>query len=533
VKSRLSAFRLTSGAYCTSALILIVFCWSADRAQAVNPNIIMLPDNLPPLPVCGDQPQKPQITYAAKVGDVVENQPCPGRLCPEISVIDAPGGVFWELASGACLDTGPGTGRAIQCGPFSIRAPSGLVSPGEPRSPGNVKISSGPISESYGGGIFTVTATAESGTPSCPWDYLVRVTSNGGGWGDPHITTVDGLHYDFQGAGEFTALREDDLEIQTRHKPVPTTTVPGPGAHTELGVCVSIYSAVAARIGSNRVSLQPNLSGEPDPTGLQLRVNGELVALTDDGIGLRSGGSGTDLRADRMEPAAQLEGRITKTEEGAYVFTDARGTQLVVTPAYWNAQQTWYLNLNVYQTSATEGYWGRLGDDSWLPALPDGTSLGSRPEALDQRYRDLYETFADAWRVTDETSLFDYAPGTSTATFTLADWPRFNTQSCLIEGVTAAEPTDPATAEQACNAIIDPDQRADCIFDVTVTGHTGFAESYERMQEFEPHGTGWQPALAGFDLPTSERPWWWWWIVILILVLIVIAVLIARRKKSI
>ncbi|MEQ1917326.1 MAG: cadherin domain-containing protein, partial [Gallionella sp.] len=43
--------------------------------------------------------------------------------------------------------------------------------------------------------------------------------------GDPHLITVDGLHYDFQSAGEFVALRgRNGLEIQTRHTPVSTAS---------------------------------------------------------------------------------------------------------------------------------------------------------------------------------------------------------------------------------------------------------------------------------------------------------------------
>lgn len=514
---KIPAFIVTSGASCTAALLLIVFGWSAVHAQGVNPNIIL---GNP----CVAQPQLPQITYAAKPGDTVST---------EISVTGAAGNVFWALAPQAKCT---GTESAIQCAPnnanmdyrFNVVAPMGAVSP--TTSAGRVQITNaGAITNADIGrqGIFgTTVSQAPSGDPMCTWNYLLHVTTNGGGWGDPHMTTVDGVHYDFQSAGEFTALKEDNFEVQTRQRPVPTTTVPGPSDYTGLGVCVSTYSAVAVRIGSNRVSLQPNLSGQPDPSGLQLRVNGKLVTLTDSGIDLRAGGS--------TESSAQLEGRITKAAGGAYEFTDARGTQLVATPAYWDSQQTWYLNLNIYQTSATQGIWGRLAGESWLPALPDGTSLGSKPTALDQRYQDLYVKFANAWRVTDATSLFDYAPGTNTATFTVSDWPRFNTKSCLIQGQTPAEPTTPEIAAQACSGITDSAQKADCTFDVTVTGNTDFAKTYGTMQGFRPHGAGWQPALAGVGPPPPPPPpWpWWLWILIVILVLILIAVLIARKKKT-
>jgi subtilisin family serine protease len=107
--------------------------------------------------------------------------------------------------------------------------------------------------------------------------------------GDPHLTTVDGTHYDFQGAGEFVTLRDaDGMEIQTRQSPIATTFNPGPDSHDGLATCVSLNTAAAARVGKHRVTYEPNLSGVPDPNGLQLRVDGVLKTL--DPAGARSWG---------------------------------------------------------------------------------------------------------------------------------------------------------------------------------------------------------------------------------------------------
>ena len=65
------------------------------------------------------------------------------------------------------------------------------------------------------------------------------------------------------------------------------------------------------------------------------------------------------------------------------------------------------------------GIAGAIGPDTWLPALPDGSSIGPLPGTSHGRYVDLNQKFADAWRVTDANSLFDYGSGTSTSTFTL------------------------------------------------------------------------------------------------------------------
>ncbi|MES1242773.1 MAG: hypothetical protein ABUT39_14245 [Acidobacteriota bacterium] len=515
-------------------LLLVALGWSVPHAQAqVDPAIRLFQANCS----SATQPQKPQITFSASTGSNVGPNANPA-LDAQISVKDEmlnhfTGNVFWKLST--VMASGcTGNDQSMTCGPFTVLVPPDPEMDGSSpaTSAGRVQISGTNVMGT--GGAFSVEAAeAPDGDPICKWNYLLSVTASGGGWGDPHLTTVNGVDYDFQSAGEFTALREDRFEVQTRQTPVPTTYLPGANDYTGLRSCVSIYTAVAARIGKNRVTLQPDPSGEPSANhDMQLRVNGKLVTLPESGI---------DLPGD--QPGI-LDGRIVRVG-AAYQITDARGTQLVVTPAFWDSQKVWYLNVNVYQTAATAGVMGRLAEDSWLPALPDGTSLGSMPESLNERYQQLYEKFADAWRVTDATSLFDYAPGTNTATFTLDEWPRLLwdlESSCALAGQTSVMPATPEVAAEACKGVTDAAKRANCVFDVTVTGHTGFGQSYEAMQNIKPHGTGWQPALGGAGQPTptptptpppTTRPWpWWWWILILILVLIVIIVLSARKKKT-
>lgn len=480
-----------------TTVLLSVMCGQSAVLAQVKPDIPLGSAGCGP----ATQPQKPQVVYSARPGETVKT---------EIPVRDAVGNpssqsVSWELGSQTgCQSVSL---KSIKCGPdamgmnpvFSVDAPADGVSAAN--SAGWVQITSGLLtSQDHLGrqGIFGATVAEADGDPICTWNYLLRVVDNGGGWGDPHLTTVNGVHYDFQSAGEFTALREKDLELQTRQTPVPTTSLPSANPYTGLATCVAIYTAVAVRIGSTRVTLQPNLRGRPDPSGMQLRVNGRLVRLTTQAIDLVSSGERTSV------PRGQPEGRIARGAGGAIQITDWRGTQIVVTPAWWASQQRWYLDVNVYQTSAILGTMGLVPRGSWLPALPDGTPFGTPPASLPQRYQELYEKFADAWRVTAATSLFDYAPGTDTATFTLDEWPRFTpqSQSCAIAGQTPASPVTPQAAAQACAGIADPNQKADCIFDVTFTGHRGFAEGYKRRTAFKPNGTGWQPPLR----PQRRRP---------------------------
>jgi hypothetical protein len=286
--------------------------------------------------------------------------------------------------------------------------------------------------------------------------------------GDPHITTADGAHYDFQSAGEFVSLRDSDgSEIQTRQAPVSTTFI-GTDGYDGLTTCVSLNTAVAARVGQHRVTYEPDLTGVPDPNGLQLRIDGALTAL---------GSQGKDLGGG---------GRVFKSPTGGNLEIDfPDGKTLFVTPAWWASQSKWYLNVDVTHLGIVSGGGGAspggiagpLANGSWLPALPGGASLGPMPGPLQDRYVALYRKFADAWRVTDKDSLFDYAPGASTETFTMRDWP-LEHPPCVVPNTKPVEPASEAVAEAACRRVWDKNMHSNCVFDVRATGNVGFAKTY-------------------------------------------------------
>jgi hypothetical protein len=474
-----------TGCWRSGVLLSLLFNWNA--ALAGLQDISVSPCN------------NVNTSYALSTGQAV-----PLNSDPFISVVGASGNVFFEASTVGGNIGCSGGPEVWTCAGLTVTVPKL-----DAEVPSSTKVT---VTGTASGTLFAegnldlkVTDAADT-SKVCIGKYKFHVTAKGGGWGDPHITTVDGVHFDFQGAGEFTALRESGLEIQTRQTPVPTASIPVSNTYTGLATCVAIYTAVAARIGQDRVTLQPNISGEPDPSGMQLRVNGRVIDGTAAGMNLPSGG------------------HVSKQADGTYEITDANGTQLVVASAYWDSQKLWYLNINVNQTSAFQGTLGRIAQGSWLPALPDGTSLGPKPTSAAQRYTDLYQKFTDAWRVTDATSLFDYKPGTNTASFTMADWPRNNPQSCAIPGQTSAQPETLAAAQQACSGVNDPVQKADCIFDVTYTGHTGFGASYEKMQKYRPRPPGWH-GPPGKDTtepgPTKPGPWWWWIVLVLLALLAV------------
>lgn len=321
--------------------------------------------------------------------------------------------------------------------------------------------------------------------------------------GDPHVTTLDGVQYDFQGAGEYVVLRDTSVgEVQVRQAPIATTFNPGPNPYHGLATCVSLNTAVAAKVGERRVTYQPNLSGVPDPSGLQLRVDGRLVSLGPQGIDLGNGG--------RIQ--------ATSAPGGLEIVFPAKYS-LQVTPGWWASQSKWYLNLGVVPRPAAGvsgaapgkapfvgGLAGPIAPRSWLPALPDGSSMGPMPASLHDRYVGLYERFGKAWRVTDASSLFDYGPGSSTASFTLESWPR-EKPPCDLPGTTSVQPVSLEVAQAACAAIQDQAMRANCVFDVQATGERGFAETYlatERVTTGEGRGG---PHFECYRVEQARVPW--------------------------
>jgi hypothetical protein len=288
--------------------------------------------------------------------------------------------------------------------------------------------------------------------------------------GDPHITTLDGTLYNFQGAGEYVALRDSDgTEVQTRQTPL-ATAAPLSQSPQDDGVitCVSMNTAVAARVGTHRVTYEPAFGGTYDTGGLQLRIDGTVTTLDAQGINLGSGGR--VINSSAGAGAIQID------------FPD--GKVLTVVPGTYDSMK--YLDVNfsslgVVNSDAAGSVGGLAGivpKGSWLPTLPNGASVGAMPSSVHDRFVTLYQTFGNSWRVAANESLFDYAPGTSTSTFTTTSWPVENAKSCNVPNMKVVTPVSAEVAQSACRLITDSTLHSNCIYDVTATGHRDLADTY-------------------------------------------------------
>ncbi|MDI2124857.1 VWD domain-containing protein [Yinghuangia seranimata] len=279
----------------------------------------------------------------------------------------------------------------------------------------------------------------------------------GSSFGDPHLATFDGDRYDFQAAGEFTLVQApgDGMRVQTRQEPVAGSRA------------VAVNTAVAADVAGDRVGFYLTGAG-----GVDVRLNGGATVPQAGVTALPKGG-----RLTRSGAAAAP----------AYAVAWPDGSTLFVTPIGGYGLKA---DLAVAAARAG-GLSGLLGDFDGRPAN-DLVTAGGSALAQPPAWADLHGAFADHWRIRAEESLFDYAPGRSTASYTDRAFP--------AERPAAALPNRPAAEARCAEAgVTDPRLREACVADVALTGHDEFARSAGAEQKFQAAaGPG-----AGAGLPVD------------------------------
>jgi len=108
-------------------------------------------------------------------------------------------------------------------------------------------------------------------------------------------------------------------------------------------------------------------------------------------------------------------------------------------------------------------------------------------------FHDLYQEFGDSWRIHQSESLFDYAPGQSTATFTNRRLPS--------QPIAAASLPNGQAAIAICRSlgVTTPERLRACALDVAVTGQAAFSDSAMASQSLS------NPGCAGLSYTAPTR----------------------------
>jgi hypothetical protein len=255
--------------------------------------------------------------------------------------------------------------------------------------------------------------------------------------GDTHMVTIDGLHYDFQPAGEFTLVKSttDNFAVQIRMVPVPGSEA------------VSMSQAIATKLYGHRVTVSTETGKEV------VRIDGQEML---------------------SEPPAPLRGALLcdETMYGSSCQLDWPDGTIVRAAQI----EGFAMNVAVQPARARLGkLTGLLGDGNGSTANDlvgvGGAQLGTSPTP-----QDINHSLASAWRVAPGSSLFDHQTGQSHHTVADTTFPK--------------RPIDPArlanrdSAEKTCRqeGITDQYLLADCTLDVAVTNNFAFASAYGHAQ---------------------------------------------------
>ncbi len=269
----------------------------------------------------------------------------------------------------------------------------------------------------------------------------------GRSYGDPHLKSFDQATYSFQTVGEFVLSKSEKntFEVQTRQR-----------AQSDN---FSLNAAVAMNVAGDRVCYYA--STKPDQMNGNLRLNGMPIQLQGRTYFLPNGG------------VVRFEGRnyTIAWPTGEMVILDVRssggfGGFLNTTVHVFECDRSSFQGLLGNANGiAEDDFQGRNIDrprPNYMAFSTFGNSSLQQASAFaEKEYLSfLAKDFAEDWRVTSQTTLFDYAPGTSTEYYTDRRFPMVHLT------VADLNQTQQENARARCQAMgIPADEMGGCIFD--------------------------------------------------------------------
>jgi Ca2+-binding RTX toxin-like protein len=212
------------------------------------------------------------------------------------------------------------------------------------------------------------------------FDKIIEIKKiSGGGWGDVHLQTFDGLWYDQQSFGDFILVKStvDDWQIQTRQKPWIYNSN------------VSVNTAFATTVDGHRVLFDKFLDDDK-----KLKIDENQVTLTS-GQSLNIGSSKISRQGNSYTLIYAGKDGILSTGDDDQLIAQDNGS---------------YVDINVLPSNDRAGLLqGFLGNADGIISndftLRSGTLLSSNPT-----WEQIHGVWAESWRVLESESLFTTPP---------------------------------------------------------------------------------------------------------------------------
>jgi hypothetical protein len=386
--------------------------------------------------------------------------------CPDGTEGDLPKTIAWDNQSFIAITGAPGTANAhASIEPHALDEYCHAPPP------------------SRGCSVGSIGASRDARTAA-----QAEACATGGSYGDPHLTDFSGDLYDFQAAGEFTLLKSttDDFEIQVRQQPVPRSP------HVFLNI--SVNTAAAMRVGRHAVEVDGTRH-----SSVLAYVDGHLMRGRE--LALAGGG-----RVEK-ERYAGMPAVLTVWPDGSIVVVyaaDAPGQPMLYVRVGLAPGRAGHVEglLGNWRVPPAREFVGRNGR-----AYPHDLITGGALATPD--YRVLYKEFGASWRITQRESLFHYAPGRSTRSYTVVGFPR---HPLTVGQLTRKQR---AFGERACKAITNPRLFTACVVDVGAMDDPGLARADATAQVTSPSlhpillGAGKTTPQVAYD-PTSRDTYVAW-----------------------
>ncbi|XP_036359396.1 mucin-4-like, partial [Octopus sinensis] len=269
-------------------------------------------------------------------------------------------------------------------------------------------------------------------------------------FGDPHIQTLDGLKYSFNGLGEYTLIRVQNKTTDINMLEIQARTAQAKNSNGTL-INATIFSAFAMKDFITNASAQ-----------VELATDEKTLVIYHNGIDKTSEfQSVSDYRLIDSDLFITRKNDSKDNQSVSLTFTS--GVDVSVTVGIRMLTVTVSLPEGYKNTTLTSGLMGVYNDDKKDDlTTPNGTVL---PETSSER--DIFYKFGQRWAI--NTSLFKYQKGFSNADYTDTSFvPLFIDKTSAIYNKSL----------EICKA----DDNA-CIYDYIATGDESIAKATESLDK--------------------------------------------------